>query len=207
VEHKDSQLMKNIKVLLFDLGGVLLQLNSHREVFSLPMDESEFLSRWLRSPAVREFERGAIAAESFAKAIVIEADLPYDWREFLERFHAWPDELYPGITDLLDRIPPNYQRALLSNTNAIHWQHEGIADKLTNRFEYVFLSYVTGRLKPDHEAFQLVQDQLSCQASQIVLFDDNPANVAAAKEFGFQSILTRGADELRMSLIQLGIAD
>lgn len=197
--------MPDIKVLLFDLGGVLLRLNDPGEAFDLQTSESDFLERWIHSPSVREFERGAINAESFAKSIVLEADLPYDWREFLEKFDAWPDRLYPGTTDLLDSIPSEYQRVLLSNTNAIHWNLDGIASELTHRFEEVFLSYVTGRLKPDPDAFHLVQTELGCETSQIVFFDDNPANIVAAGEFGCQSILTKGVDELTVSLRQLGI--
>ena len=197
--------MTERNVLLFDLGGVLLRLNGHSATFGLQFDDSEFLSRWIRSPAVREFERGAIEAESFAKSVVIEAGLPYDWREFLERFHAWPDELYPGTIDLLDSISPRYQRALLSNTNAIHWRRDGVANKLEGRFDHVFLSYKTGRLKPDRDAFEMVQEELGCSAHQIVFFDDNPANIAAAKEFGCQSVLTMGGDELRTSLQKLGV--
>jgi putative hydrolase of the HAD superfamily len=197
--------MNDIKVLLFDLGGVLLRLNNQSETFGLPMEDGEFLTRWIHSAAVREFERGAIEAESFAKAIVIEADLPYDWREFLQRFDAWPDELYPGITDLLDSIPRQYERVLLSNTNAIHWHRDGVADELANRFERVFLSYKTGRLKPDQDAFDMVREEFGCSAEQIIFFDDNPANIAAASAIGCQSMLTRGADELRMSLAELRI--
>jgi putative hydrolase of the HAD superfamily len=197
--------MTDIKVLLFDLGGVLLRLNNQSEIFDLPEDDGAFLARWIRSPAVREFERGAIEAESFAKAIVIEADLRYDWREFLQRFNAWPDKLYPGITDLLDGIPPGYRRVLLSNTNAIHWHRAGIADELAHRFDSVFLSYITGRLKPDLDAFDMVRSELDCVAEQMVFFDDNPANISAAEEFGCRSVLTKGVDELRMSLRQLGV--
>jgi len=197
--------MAEFRVLLFDLGGVLLRLHRQNEIFGLPIDESEFLQRWIQSPAVREFESGAIDAERFARAIVVEAELPYDWQEFLERFEAWPDQLYPGVTDLLDNIPSRYRRVLLSNTNAIHWHRNGVADELAGRFENVFLSYLTGQLKPDRQSFQLVRDQLDCDAGQIVFFDDNPANVCAATEFGCHSILTKGAGELRTSLEELGV--
>jgi HAD superfamily hydrolase (TIGR01509 family) len=197
--------MAKIKVLLFDLGGVLLRLNNPGETFDLHISESEFLERWIHSPAVREFERGAIDAESFAKSIVLEVELPYDWRKFLEKFEALPVQLFPGIAELLDIMPPHYRRVLLSNTNAIHWHRTGVADELAHRFENVYLSYVTGRLKPDTNAFQLVQDELGCEMQQIVFFDDNPANILAAKEIGCRSFLTRGVDELRASLGQLGV--
>jgi glucose-1-phosphatase len=197
--------MSDIRVLLFDLGGVLLRLNNQIDIFGLPMDSDEFLTRWIHSPAVREFERGAIDAESFAKAIVVESDLPYSWHEFLRRFEAWPDRLYPGTREMLDSIPLRYQRALLSNTNAIHWHRDGIADELAGRFNCVFLSYLTGQLKPDREAFQLVQDELNCEAGEIAFFDDNPANTEAAKKWGCQSFLTSGMKELRSSLEILGV--
>ena len=45
-----------IKVILFDLGGVLLRLNDPIETFGLQMDQNEFKERWLRSPSVRTFE-------------------------------------------------------------------------------------------------------------------------------------------------------
>jgi len=197
--------MAGERVLLFDLGGVLLRLNSPEQAFGLQMSESEFLERWIHSPSVREFERGAIDAESFARSIVTETDLPYDWREFLEKFDAWPDQLYEGITDLLDNIPSTCRCALLSNTNAIHWHRDGVASELAHRFEKVFLSYLTGRLKPDVDAYHQVQKDLGCDADQIVFFDDNPANILAAKECGWHSTLTRGPGELRTALDELGV--
>jgi len=195
----------NLDILLFDLGGVLLELKCPQETFGLEADEAQFLDKWIRSPAVREFERGAIDAQTFAKSIVSEAALPYDWQEFLQRFDSWPDRLYPGILAILDAIPGRYRRALLSNTNAGHWHQPGVADQLEKRFEKIFLSYQTGHVKPDREAFLLVQNEFGCGADQIAFFDDNPANVAAAAAFGCQSMLTRGIDELRSSLNALGI--
>jgi putative hydrolase of the HAD superfamily len=197
--------MPGIKVLLFDLGGVLLRLNDPHQTFGLQTSEVKFLERWIHSPSVRDFERGAIDAEKFARGIIREADLPYTWQDFLRKFDDWPDELYPGITELLDSIPPQYRRVLLSNTNTIHWHRTGVADRLEYRFEKVFLSYLTGRLKPDRDAFHMVQVELGCDAGEIVFFDDNPANILAANECGYQSVLTRGVDELRASLRQLGI--
>lgn len=194
------------KVLLFDLGGVLLRLNTPASTFGLELSEEDFLQRWIHSSSVRRFEQGAIDADTFAANIVAEIGLPYDADEFLERFANWPDALYDGILDLLDEIPPGFSRALLSNTNAIHWQRDGVASALEHRFEKVFLSYVTGRLKPDTDSFRHVQEAFSCTPREIVFFDDNPTNVAAATNLGCQGFLTRGIDELRSALKPLGAA-
>jgi hypothetical protein len=55
-----------LKVLLFDLGGVLLRLNSPADIFGLQMSEEEFLQLWIHSPSVRQYECGSIDAETFA---------------------------------------------------------------------------------------------------------------------------------------------
>jgi len=190
---------------VFDLGGVLLHLNGPREAFDLQMTEDEFLDRWIHSPSVRDFERGTLDEESFARNMVDEAGLPYDWREFIEKFNAWPDKLYPGILELLDDVASTHRCTLLSNTNAMHWERAGIGDELSPRFEQVFLSYVTGRLKPDADAFRMVQKELGCEAHQIVFFDDNPANVEAASDCGWRSFATKGIDELRDKLKLVGV--
>jgi HAD superfamily hydrolase (TIGR01509 family) len=196
--------MTDSRVLVFDLGGVLLHLNSPREAFDLEMDEGEFLRHWIHSKSVREFERGAVDAESFARSIVDEVSLNYDWREFLTKFNSWPDKLYPGITELLDEARASHRCVLLSNTNALHWNQTGVGDLLTPRFESVFLSYITGKLKPDADVYDMVRRKLNCDPDQIVFFDDNPVNVEAARECSWQSALVKGVDELRESLQRMG---
>ena len=95
---------RDFNVILFDLGGVLLRLNNPVELFGLQMGDTEFKDRWLRSPSVRNLERGRLSIEQFARQIVIEAGLPYDWQEFLRRFDAWPGTLFDNTIGLLDAI-------------------------------------------------------------------------------------------------------
>jgi HAD superfamily hydrolase (TIGR01509 family) len=197
--------MTESRILAFDLGGVLLRLNSPRETFDLEMGEGEFLKQWIHSKSVRDFERGAIDAESFARSIVDEASLNYDWREFLTKFNSWPDKLYPGITELLDEVRASHRCVLLSNTNAMHWDQTGVGDLLAPRFESVFLSYITGKLKPDADVYDMVRRELNCDPAQIVFFDDNPVNVEAARECGWQSTLIKGAGELKISLQRMRV--
>jgi len=159
MEYEDSKLMAHddsFKVILFDLSGVLLRLNDPIETFGLQIDQNEFKERWLRSPSVRTFESGGMSTEEFARNIVAEAELPYDWQEFRQRFDAWPDQLFDQTLSVLQAIPAKFKRALLSNINALHWGRNDIAGKLAGCFDQSFLSYETGLVKPDREAFELV---------------------------------------------------
>lgn len=86
-------------VLLFDLGGVLVEnvgferLNALLTT-SLPLEELK--ARWLASTAVRSFEVGACSPDSFASALVEEWQLALSPNAFIEAFASWPKGLYPG---------------------------------------------------------------------------------------------------------------
>jgi putative hydrolase of the HAD superfamily len=110
-----------IAVVVFDLGGVLLELREARTNFGFDGDDSTFNETWLRSAAVRRFERGDIDRDAFSVQVMQELRFPYDSEEFLRRFERWPKALYPGIDELIDALPDNVEKALLSNTNAVHW--------------------------------------------------------------------------------------
>lgn len=205
MEYEDSRLTSQPKVLLFDLGGVLLRLNTPSNTFGLRISEEAFLQQWIHSPAVRDFERGTIDAEGFSVKIAAEFELPFAATEFLDRFAAWPDQLFDGVPELLGSIPKEYSTALLSNTNALHWQGSAAAELLTNRLDRVFLSYVTGLLKPDEDAFDHARSEFACEPAEIAFFDDNLANIEAAIAYGYNAYLTRGADELREKLAELEV--
>ncbi len=82
--------LKNFKVILFDLGGVLLELRDPISTFRLDIDTAEFLRTWITSPSVRALESGQITSKDFAQRVVDEMELPMDWQELLRRFDSWP---------------------------------------------------------------------------------------------------------------------
>lgn len=194
-----------IEVVLFDLGGVLLHLRDTGATFGVTENERDFHRRWILSHSVREFERGAIDFDEFAKRVVGELDLPYDAAEFLSRFDSWPGDLYPGVPEMLQELTLDYRVALLSNTNAVHWQRDNVAGVLEPLFDHAFLSFRTGLLKPDAEAFGQVMNHYDCMARAILFLDDNPLNIEAAQAIGIQACLTRGLDDVQQALATNGI--
>lgn len=187
--------MTDIRVVLFDLGGVLLELRDRFETFLIDRN-SDWDRLWIHSEAVREFERGHIPIGEFARRIVDEMDLPYGPGEFIERFDGWPGQLFPGTEELLARIPATYTRALLSNTNALHWRRAGIADLLEHLFDRTFLSYEIGAVKPDADAYTHVFQVCGCAPENILFLDDNPVNIDAASSLGMRARLARGIEQV-----------
>ena len=193
------------KLILFDLGGVLLRLNDPIETFGLDIELAEFKNRWLQSPSVRKFESSGMDTEEFAKNIVAEAALPYDWEEFIRRFDAWPDRLFDETLSVLHAIPSKFHRVLLSNINPLHWGRDEIEGQLTGCFDHVFLSYQTGLIKPDHDAFELVVKTFDCRPDEVLFFDDSLMNVEAASDYGLQAVLAIGIEAVKETLQERGI--
>ena len=196
---------EEVKVVLLDLGGVLMRLHDPLDTFGIELHDDEFLEKWLLSTAVRKLERGDISAEHFAIEIVDEFALTYAPQEFLQRFNRWPDAFFNGIPDLLKAIAQNYHVALLSNTNAIHWERDDIAGQLEPLIDSLFLSYRTGLVKPESAAFEHVLDTLDVTAAQVLFLDDNVLNIDAANRCGMQAQLTRGFDSLVKNLNRAGV--
>jgi glucose-1-phosphatase len=196
------------RVLLFDVGGVLVQLNGVKtmlEWMGADATSDKMWKMWLESKPVREFERGRIDAEKFALGVTAEFQLPVDAQQFLASFNSWIVGLYPGTLEMLAQIPPSYHRAVLSNSNVLHWTRVVDDLKLGSAFDHQFVSHLTGRIKPDAEAFEHVVESLSCRPEHVLFLDDNTLNVDAAKRFGMQAVRVQGIDETKRALVERGI--
>jgi glucose-1-phosphatase len=196
---------EDIQVVLFDIGGVLVELTgveTLRGWMQGRVTADELWQLWLSSPSVRAFETGRLEASVFAASIVEELGIAIGPEEFLEAFVSWPLGPYPGALELLERIPKRYRRALLSNSNALHWPRalEDLAAHST--FDACFVSHLTGKLKPDADAFQHVVDALGCSAEQVLFLDDNRLNIEAARAFGMHACLVRGVAEAHSALVE-----
>ena len=198
------------RVLLFDVGGVLVQLSGVETMLGW-MGESatsdEMWRMWLQSTPVREFESGRMGAEEFASAVTAEFRLPVLPQQFLASFTGWVTGLYPGALEMLAQIPSCYQRAVLSNSNPLHWTRVVDDLKLGPAVGHDFVSHLTGRIKPDAEAFQHVVESLSCKPKHVLFLDDNILNVEAARRCGMQAVRVQGIAETRQALIERGIID
>lgn len=183
--------MLNRKVILFDLGGVLVGSAGRIAVRTLvpSMSEHQVLERWLRSRAVNLFERGQIPSGTFATEFIKEWGLRLTESEFLESFAAWATGLVDGAEALVRSLRRQYLVACLSNTNAIHWAR---MPELRELFSYCFASHLTGFMKPDREAYEHALRELQVAPNSVYFFDDLLPNVVAARAVGINAFCVRG---------------
>jgi glucose-1-phosphatase len=196
------------KVILFDLGGVLVELTGVRKMMKwLPkqVTEDELWEIWLTSDAVRKFETGKCEPNEFAEEIIAEMKLAVLPDEFLKHFESWVSGTYTGVHTLLKTLKKDYTIALLSNTNIIHWNKVIKEMEIAELFDHLFLSFETRMLKPDKETFSFILKEMKCEPADVIFLDDNIINVRSARFAGITSYTAKGLNQAESILENIGI--
>jgi glucose-1-phosphatase len=194
-------------VLLFDLGGVVIELDGLPIWMELTREPNESVvwERWLRSPAVRRFESGLASAAEFGDEIVTEFALEIPSADFLARFAGWPRGPFPGVLELIGSLRGRFQVACLSNCNELHWPRFLDEMGLAAAFDRHFSSHQLGAMKPDRKIFELAVGELGVPAERVLFLDDNQLNVDGARAAGLHAELAKGPAGIRATLERLGV--
>jgi FMN phosphatase YigB (HAD superfamily) len=196
-----------IDLVLFDLGGVLIEISgvSSMKALSGIEDDDELWRRWLTCDWVREFERGRCSVDAFAAGVVADWSLTVTPAEFLDAFVLWPTGALPGAAELVAEVRERIPAGCLSNTNALHWDRNAPRWPILTGFDFRFLSHELGVLKPDRELYDRVAEQLPVARERVLFLDDNLVNVDGAIDAGFRAARTRGVDEARAALVAANV--
>lgn len=194
-------------VLLFDLGGVLVEfsgIEGLRGLLRTPSDEAAVRQRLVACPLLRQFEVGGLEPSAFAEAFVNEWDLVVPPTTFLNEFRSWSRALLPGARELLDMLRPRYRLAALSNSNAVHWERNTTELGVTGLFEAAYSSHQLGCHKPEPAIYREALARLGVPAERVAFFDDFEPNVAGARAEGITAFHVRGVEQLNECLQKHG---
>ena len=201
--------MPTFDLVLFDLGGVLIELSgvgAMRELSGTASDDALW-ARWLSCPWVRAFERGDCSPAEFAAGMVSEWELSVTPEVFLDAFRDWPVGPLPGAEELVARVAEVVAVGCLSNTNALHTMEQFSRWPIFDLFRPRLLSHELGLLKPDRDLFDRVAELVGIEARRILFLDDNLINVEGARSAGFAAEHVQGVDEARRALTAAGVLD
>lgn len=196
-------------VILFDLGGVLMDFGGLRRLAELSGEEESpaLRSRWVSSKWVQAFERGACDAEAFAAGIVDEWGLDLAPAEFLDEFSRWSAGPFAGSLELVRSLHGTIRMGCLSNTNPVHWQRHLDHWGIVQHFDWTFTSHELGLLKPDPAVFDHVIRTIGTSPDRLLFLDDSDEHVRAARDSGMRAQRTRGLREVQDALRSLLPAD
>ena len=197
---------ESIDVILFDLGGVLVELGaSPVPEQALPDDKRFTLAEWVATETWTAFEKGRITPQVFAQTVKDELGISCSTEQLIEHFTQWPVGLFPGVHDLLQQLGQDFRLAVLTNTNELHWPRFIDEFHLPDYIEHIFASHQLAMTKPEPGIYQHVITELGMDPERILFLDDNSGNVAAARLLGIEGHCVQGFGQLKKFLLAQGI--
>jgi len=184
-----------IRYLLFDLGGVLYEINPAALLNSLiNLSAAKEVLRKIsfdelaQMDIFTDFEKGRLEPNQFRAMVCNTFKLQHHSSAFDE---AWNSILIKPYTDILEfaaKQSGKYQICLLSNTNEIHYNHfYPKCREYLDKFHSCFYSFRLGLRKPDMSIFRHILDTLNVPPEEILFIDDTISNIVSAEGTGMQT--------------------
>lgn len=200
-------MLDNKKVLVFDLGGVLIDLHIERSFAALRemgIDPSCLTEKnCLVNTYMMQYDRGDITTEEMFGYIA--SQLPrtvckeLGERLFTRLAEVWNMMLGEYAHYKLQRIRELRKRGhrvvMLSNTNQGHWSElerrfeATTGETMTDYFDALYLSYRMHCRKPEPEIFTRLLESENAKAEECIFFDDSAENCEAARMMGIDAVL------------------
>lgn len=203
-----------IKNVIFDLGGVLLDIDlmyCMRQVQALGVDldalsamPSSTLSEGTKPAVMGEgmvatgamhlYQVGGISTPDFIGGIQTLCRPETTYEQVLAAWNTCcigiPQERLDKVLELRQR---GYHTYMLSNTNDAHWQDIktrcfGGQEQVDKYFDHAFLSQEMHLAKPNDDIYLRVLEDIGAKAEECLFIDDSTPNIEAAANLGFRTI-------------------
>jgi putative hydrolase of the HAD superfamily len=199
--------MKNIKNLVIDFGGVIINLTLNRciEAFAaLGIDVHEQLSNnYLHKDMFMATELGQMTTGEFRDAIRLLANRTVTNKQIDDAWILMLNDVPTYKLDLLLELKETYNTFLLSNTNELHWlwseknvfSYKG--HKAADFFTKIYLSYELHMVKPHAGIFEYVIKDTGILPGESLFIDDALPNCRTAGSLGFHTYMPEAGEDWR----------
>lgn len=200
----------NIKNIIFDFGGVLMDWNP-RYFFKDYFNDDEKMEYFLENIAQDEWNIEQDRGRSLAEGTEIQVKKFPEWEKEIRAFYDnWTVMLksdIPQNVEVLRKLrKTDYHLFGLTN-----WSEETFPYALEN---YDFFQLFDGKIvvsgtekliKPDPKIWHVLLERYQIKAEESVFIDDNQKNIEMAESLGFNAIHVLPDTDLEKELTGLGI--
>jgi len=199
--------MTEIKNIIFDLGGVLLNIDFNKSIEAfekLGIDNFEHMfSQTIADELFKSLETGNMGEDGFYTAIkkrtktgVTDGEIADAWNALILNFRT-------ESLEALEKLSAKYKLFLLSNTNSIHHTcfqkiltGETGKPSLDNYFTKAWYSHKLGLRKPGAAVYEYVLKDGNLLAAETLFIDDTWANIETAQSLGFKTHHLKPAEKI-----------
>ena len=202
----------NIKVIIFDLGGVIVSAKVEKipNIMSIYMGIEysrfdEFMGRYKS-----DLTKGKISLIDVYSKIIKQSGLKnLDAEDVVDKhlkiFRKIIEDLNEEVLSLVKKLREDYLVVCLVNAESDVVplvKKRGIYDY----FEHAYISTELKMEKPNKEIYSTVLNDLNCRAEEAIFIDDKEDNVNSARRVGINSILYKNFRRLKKDLKILGLS-
>ena len=206
--------MQGIKNVIFDLGGVIINLDVNKTIAEFNklsrISFEEIYTQKAQSELFNALDKGEISTDYFFDELSKQIGFKGDKSELLYAWNAMLKDVPESRLDLLVEMKNNYNTFLLSNTCEPHIEafeldlegRYGIKN-FDDYFDKVYYSCRVGMRKPDKEIFEHVLRDNHLKPEETVFIDDSIQHIKGAGECGINAFLLEKNMEVADLLKQL----
>ena len=198
--------MGQIKNIIFDLGGVIINLDIPKTIeefnkLSRKPFES-FYNQIKQNPVFDLFDKGQVSELDFFDEIRKALDINVSNEQLMFAWNAMLLDFPINRLELLTKLKTKYRLFLLSNTNETHvaaFEKQLLAThgyhNLEPFFEKVYYSCRMNMRKPDTEIFEYVLKENNLKPEETIFIDDSPQHIEGALKIGIKAhFLSKGKE-------------
>ena len=190
--------MNEIKNIIFDLGGVILNLdyikteNEFKKIGVLHF--KELYNQKKQTVLFDDFEKGKIKPEDFISFFKESENLKIKEIDFINAWNAMLLEIPVEKLEFIENLKKNYKIFLLSNTNEIHikkfendLRKNNMLKQFYKCFDKIYYSSRMGKRKPDENCFNQVLEDNELSPENTLFIDDSIQHIEGAKKTGIKT--------------------
>lgn len=191
--------MEGIKNIIFDLGGVIINLDNR-------LTENAFVSMGVKNfrdyfghgfaaSFFKEYEVGRITDRQFIDSLRGLTGLSVPDEAIIEGWNALLLDFPRERIELLKELRSRYRLFLFSNTNALHlaflqqtYRDAYGEQELDDHFERAYYSHLLGMRKPEIAPYKHIIKENGLVAEETLFVDDALVNVEGAEAAGLKGL-------------------
>ena len=204
--------MSETKNIIFDLGGVLLDIDYQKSITAFKKlgikNFAEMFSQFKADELFEKLETGMLSEIDFygaikkrSKAVITDIEIENAWNAMILNFRT-------ESLQLLEKLSAEYKLYLLSNTNSIHFKYfQQIFTNETGKpfldvyFSKTWYSHKVGLRKPGTAIYEFVLQDENLTAAETLFIDDSINNIEAAAAVGIMVRLLKADERIENILL------
>ncbi|MDC1352735.1 MAG: HAD family phosphatase [Flavobacteriales bacterium] len=187
--------LEGIKNIIFDLGGVILNIDYQLTVEAFKKlgidDFEEIFSQYKQSTLSDDFETGRITELEFYEGIKTISGKDFTFEEYKNAWNALLLDLPKERINILKKLSKKYRLFLFSNTNETHYKEfvTKVESDFNTIFEKTYYSHQFGKRKPDSDSFLSILKENNLIIEEILFVDDSIQHIESANLLGIRTLL------------------